>query len=104
MEEAIYTLIINDSDSTILVNEVDAPLFERTPHGLMQINYKGFLVTDFDMLYSDTRTCVVTKNKNLKRGSLTGSNIVSIVPPEDEAFYIRNERDLDFARFLTDKS
>ena len=67
MEETIYSLILNDADSSILVKEVDAPLYERTPHGIMQINYKGFLVTDFDTLYMDTRTCVVLKNKNIKK-------------------------------------
>jgi len=104
MEEAIYSLILNDADGSILVKEVDAPLYERTPHGIMQINYKGFLVTDFDTLYMDTRTCVVLKNKNLKKGSLTGSNIVSIVSQEEEVFYVKNETDLEFARFLTVKS
>ena len=103
IEEAIYTLIINEADSSILVGEVDAPLFERTPHGLMQINYKGFLVSDFDTIYVDTRTCLVTKNRNLKKGSLTGSNIVSIVTPKDETFYLKRQRDLDFADFLMGK-
>ena len=103
IEETIYTLIINEADSSILVGEVDAPLFERTPHGLMQINYKGFLVSDFDRVYIDTRTCLVTRNRNLKKGSLTGSNIVSIIAPEDETFYLNRKRDLDFADFLLGK-
>jgi glycosyltransferase involved in cell wall biosynthesis len=101
MEEAIYTLVLNDADSTILVKEIDSLLFERTPHGLLQINYKGFLVTDFDVLYSDTRTCITTKNSSLKKGSLTGANIIGLLPPEHEIFYINNQRDLDIARALT---
>lgn len=100
IEEAIYTLVLNDADSSILVGEIDAPLFERTPHGLMQINYKGFLVSDFDTIYLDTRTCLVTRNSNLKRGSLTGSKIVSITVPRDETFYISRQIDLEIADFL----
>jgi len=104
IEEALYTTILNEADSSILVNEIDAPLFERAPHGLTQINYKGFLVSDFDTVYLDTRTCLVTRNSNLKRGSLTGSKIASIMVPKDEAFYIADKRGLDFADFISGKS
>ena len=100
IEEVIYSLLYNDSDTSILVKEVETDLFERTPYGLMQLNYKGVLRTDFDSLYIDTKTCIATKNSILKSGALTGSKVVSTLIPEKENLYIRNARDLKIANIL----
>ncbi len=94
MEEVVYSLIFNDSDSSILVKEVESTLFEKTPHGLMQINYKGFMMSDFDTLYLDTKTCIAVKNSVISRGSHTGSSIVSTISPGDETWYINSQQDL----------
>ena len=100
MEEVVYTLIFNDSDSSILVKEVESPLFQKTAHGLMQINYKGFMKSDFDTLYLETDTCIAVKNSVVKKGSVTGSKIVSTIAPNDEIFYIRSEQDMIISEAL----
>src|SRR4030043_254480 len=38
LEEAAYTLILNDADSAFSVEEITQDLYKRTPHGLMQIS------------------------------------------------------------------
>ena len=100
MEEVVSSLMFNDADSSILVKEVNSSLFERTSHGLMQINYKGFMMSDFDTLYLDTKTCVAVKNSVISKGSLTGSSIVSTVAPNEEFFYINSKQDLSISSFL----
>jgi CMP-N-acetylneuraminic acid synthetase len=100
LEEAIYTLLVSEADSSMAVEEIREGLFKRTPHGLMQINSKGALTSDFDIVYGETRTTLATMNKNIKKGSLTGSRIVNFVLPKEENFFIHTKRDLEIARLL----
>tara|TARA_B110000858_G_scaffold196632_1_gene255927 strand:+ start:1318 stop:2685 length:1368 start_codon:yes stop_codon:yes gene_type:complete len=100
IEETISNLLINDSDSSILVKEIDSPVFQKSAHGLSQLNYKSFIMNDFDTLYLHTRTCVVTKNKNLRNGSLTGANIVSTITSKEETIFISNHNDLEYSKFF----
>jgi glycosyltransferase involved in cell wall biosynthesis len=100
IEESVYTLVMNGADCSIAVEEINEPLFKRMPHGLVQINSKGILTSDFDIVYGETRTCMATKNTNLKKGSLTGSKIVNFLVPKEERFFIHTESDLKIARLL----
>ena len=100
IEEGINSLIMHDVESTILVEEINTPVFQRTSHGMNQINKNDYIIDDFDTLYSHTRTCVVTRNSNLKKGSLTGSNIISNIAYDREAFLIKDERDISIANLI----
>ncbi len=100
VQEAINSLILNDADSCIVVNEVTNPIFQRQETGLRQLNNKGFLISDFDKLYLDTRSLIVIKNSNLSTGSLLGSKIVGINTLDDETIYIDSITKLNFVRYL----
>ena len=69
--------------------------------GLRQLNNNGFLISDFDKLYVDTRSLIVIRNLNLKKGSLLGSRIVSIEIPEEETLYIDSHNKMEFANLLS---
>ncbi|MDD5069571.1 MAG: glycosyltransferase [Candidatus Omnitrophica bacterium] len=100
IEEAINTLIMNDADCSIALEEIREPLFKRTKYGLEQINSKSALTSDFDIIYGETRTCLATKNVNIKQGSLTGNKIVNFLIEKEERFFINNEQNLKIARML----
>lgn len=100
MEEAIYTLVMNQADCSFAVNEVDYQLFRRGEHGLLPIiPDKGFN-SDFDTIYAEARIALATRNQNLKTGSLMGSKIVNFVVSRDEAFFIHTQRDMEIARIM----
>ncbi len=100
IEEAISTLIMNNADSSVAVTEVQEQLYRRSPHGMMPLNNFGHFVSDFDTVYSEVRTCMATRNRNLKTGSLTGAKIVNFIVPREEAFFIHTKRDFDIARLI----
>lgn len=100
LEEAIYTLVMNQADCSFAVNEVDNALYRRGEHGLEPVvTSKGFN-SDFDTIYAEARTALATCNRNLKTGSLMGNRIVNFVVSRDEAFFIHTERDLEIARLM----
>lgn len=100
MEESIYTLVMNDSDSAFAVQEIATPLYKRTPHGLMPISQSGNIKSDFDSIYGETMTSVATRNINLKTGSLAGAKISYFVVPKEESFFINSKMDFEIARSL----
>lgn len=100
LEESIYTLVINDADSAIAVEEMSSQLYKRAPHGLICLNSSGNMRSDFDTVYSEVRTSLATKNTNLKTGSLMGSKIAHFVISKEEAFFIETKRDYDIAKIL----
>jgi hypothetical protein len=79
-------------------------LFERTSHGLSQINRKGFLLSDFDILYQDLGSCIASTNQNIAKGRMVGSSVVSTVSPENETHYINNAQDLKVSKYLMEKA
>ena len=100
LEEAIYTLVLNDATSSFAVEEIDLPLYRRAPYGLTHINAYSNLKSDFDVVYVEARTVLATRNINIKSGSLTGSRIVNFVLPKDEVFFIQTKRDYEIAKML----
>ncbi len=100
LEESIYTLVMNDADAAIAVQEVTSQLFKRTPHGLACINSVGNMRSDFDTVYYQVRTSLATKNSNFKMGSHMGSRVAHFVIPQEEAFFIETKRDLSIAKAL----
>lgn len=100
IEEAIYTLVMNQADSSIAVAEIQDQLYRRSSHGLVPLNNFGNFISDFDTVYSEVRTCMATRNSNLKTGSLTGAKIVNFIVPREEAFFIHTKRDFEIARLI----
>ncbi len=100
LEEAVYTLVLNEADASFAVEEIKVPLYKRSVNGLVPINNTGTFLSDFDVVYSAATTSLATKNKNLKRGSLTGAKIVNFIVPREEAFIINTKKDFEVARQL----
>ena len=50
-EEAVTTLIMNDADCSVGVEELMDRVFVRSPHGLVTINPPKHLSTEFDIVY-----------------------------------------------------
>ena len=100
LEESIYTLVMNEADSAIAVEEMTSQLYKRTSHGLICINSVGNMKSDFDTVYNQARTTLAAKNINFKSGSLMGLKVASFVIPREEAFFIDTKRDFEVAGAL----
>lgn len=100
IDESIYTLVMNDADSSFAVEEITTSLFKRSANGLLPINQFGKFRSDFNIIYGDARTALATKNSNFKTGSLTGSKIVNFVVHKDEKFFIHSKKDVEILRLL----
>jgi glycosyltransferase involved in cell wall biosynthesis len=100
IEEAIYTLILNDADSSIGVEEIKEPVYCRNQFGLHVINQINTFRTDHDYVYREANVAFATKNKNFKTGSLTGPVTINFVVPQHENFYIDSELKLKIAHLI----
>lgn len=100
LEEAVHTLVFNDADSSIGVEEIKEPVFSRTPFGLKMINAAGTFRTDHDYVYREANIAMATKNKNFSRGSLTGAYPINFIVSRDESFFIDSEKKLQIAHIL----
>ena len=103
LEESVYTLMLNNADSAFSVEEVDRDVYRRTLHGLMPINPRGKVRSDFDVIYLGTRAATATKNINFKTGSLTGARISYFVIPKEESFFLNTKKDYEIASILRRK-
>jgi len=104
LEEAATTLVINDADSALGVEEIKAPLYKRDSHGLTRINPNRGFNSDFDTLYQEVNTARALKNKNVTRGSMEGSFIVYFTMQNDESFFINSEQKMRIAQVLLKES
>ena len=100
LEEAVHTLVFNDADSSVGVEEIKEPIFCRTPFGLKMINAVGAYRTDHDYVYREANIAMATKNKNLSCGSLTGPSPINFIVSRDESFFIDSEKKLQIAHIL----
>jgi glycosyltransferase involved in cell wall biosynthesis len=100
LEEAIFSLVMAQADSSFGVEEIESPLYRKTGYGLKPINPPRGFTTDFDTIYRESNTFLATKNRNLKSGSLTGATIANFVVSKKECFMIDSEMDLEVARML----
>jgi hypothetical protein len=101
LEEAVTTLAMSDSDSASGVEQIDQTVFKRTHNGLEVINRRGQLRSEFDVIYRDVRTCVATRNRNFRTGSLHGKTIVSFIVSAAECFFIDSEHKMRIARLMS---
>lgn len=102
IQESIYTLVLNDSDSSIGVEEIREPVFIRTPYGLKPINYLNGLKqrSDYDIIYVESNLAIASKNKNFKTGSIIGPTSVNFVVTPEERFFIDSEKKIQIAELL----
>src|SRR5262249_27227838 len=94
LEEAVYTLAINDADSSIGVEEIKEPVFCRTPFGLKAVNVVSSYRTDFDIVYREANIALATKNRNFRSGSLLGPRPISFVVAPEESFFLDSDKKL----------
>jgi glycosyltransferase involved in cell wall biosynthesis len=100
MEEAINTLVVNDSDCSMCVEELSDPIFKRDAFGLTPINHSQGVSSDFEKLYRQSNAVVATRNRNIVKGSLTGPRVVNFVTEKKELFLIDSQQDFDIAQIM----
>lgn len=100
MEESICTLIMNDADTALGVEEINRLVFKKTPHGLELINPQREFRTEFDTVYHEANTAIATRNKIISIGSLLGSRVSNFIVVSDESFFINNKKMLDIAQIM----
>ncbi len=100
LEEAVCTLVFNDADSSVGVEEIKEPVFCRTPFGLKAVNAVSGLRSDFDFVYREANIALATKNKNLRSGSLVGPCPINFLVAPEESFFIDSEKKLQIAHIL----
>jgi len=104
LEEAVYTLVMHNADSSFAVEEVKEHLYSRTAHGLTPVHRQGRIKSDFDIIYQASRSSTATKNINLKTGSLTGAKVSHFIVSKQEAFFIQSKADLKMAEILQNET
>jgi len=100
LEEAVFTLLLNDTDSAFAVEEIKENVFKRTSFGLMPINFQGRVKSDFDFVFKEIMASLAARHSNFKTGSLTGSRVSYFTIPKDEIFFIQTKRDYEIAKIL----
>lgn len=103
LEEAVCTLVYNDADSSVGVEEIKEPVFCRTPFGLKAVNSAGSFRTDHDAVYREANLALATKNKNFRSGSLVGPSPINFIVAPEESFFIDSEKQLQIAHILDAK-
>lgn len=99
LDEAITSLVMNEAESAQGVELIRKRLYRRTAHGLEQLTRSG-VYSDFDVIYCDSQTVSALRNRNLMRGSLTGSSVVCFEVSPAESFFIDSEQGLKIAALL----
>jgi CMP-N-acetylneuraminic acid synthetase len=100
LEEAVFTLVMNQTDSSIGVEEIESAIYRRSSHGLQAVNPPRALSTDFDRLYREANVALATRNQSFRTGSLMGSSIVNFIVSPAESFFIDSEIKLRVARLV----
>lgn len=101
LEESIFTMIVNEADSSIGVEEINRPLFKRSAFGLRSINPHLGISSDFQTVYAESRSIFATRSRNLKVGSLFGPRVVNFLLSADETFLITTEKTFQIAAILS---
>jgi len=100
LEEAFYTLAINNSDAAMGVLELSSPLYRRDSHGLTQLNPSRGFKSDFDAIYMHVNTAQAFKNRNIAKGSLGGPFVVHFPMQKNESLFINTSQSLRIASIL----
>ncbi|CAM8409499.1 Glycosyltransferase 2-like [Candidatus Methylopumilus universalis] len=100
LEEALCTLVFNDADSSMGVEEIKEPVFRRTPFGLKAVNPERNLRTDHDYVYREANIALAAKNKNFSTGSLLGPSTINFIVEPEESFFIDSVKKLKIAHII----
>lgn len=100
IEESITTLLINHADSSVAMDEMQSPIYQRSSFGLIPIGNSQASSNGFSKLYAESRTCQAALNVNILRGALVGSRVVHFEIPHKESFFIKNNADIEIACLL----
>ena len=103
LEEAVCTLVYNDADSSMGVEEIKEPVYCRTPFGLKAINPSGIFRTDHDYVYREANIALATKNNNFHSGSLLGPSTINFIVAQEESYFVDSEKTLQIAHILDAK-
>lgn len=103
LEESVFSLLLDNSDCAMGVEELRDPLFKREGHGLKALNPAKGVSTDFDIVYRESHTSLATRNYNFQAGSLTGASIVNFIVSKDESFFINTELKLKIAKIIAEE-
>ena len=98
--DACFSLASNEADASIGVDEVTLPLYRRSPQGLSPLRASASICSSHEKFFLETRSCMATRNRNIRDGSLTGARVTCFVMSPGEAHFIDSERNLAIARFL----
>ena len=88
----------------MLVEELKDSLFRRSAHGLQPINPFSSILSDFNRIYREANTSLALLNKNIKTGSLLGSQIVHFAVNDNEYFFINSQQKLKIAEILLEQN
>lgn len=100
LEDAVCTLVFNDADSSVGVEEIKEPVFRRTPFGLKAVNSVNGFRTEFDFVYREANMALATRNKTLRGASLIGERPINFIVAHEESFFIDSEKKLQIAHIL----
>jgi glycosyltransferase involved in cell wall biosynthesis len=104
LDEAVTSLVMNDADSSWGVEPIKRKLFRRRKNGLELISNDGVISSDFDVIFGDSQTFSAVRNRNLMRGTLTGSSVVCFEVSAIESFFINSEQDIEVATVLAKRN
>jgi CMP-N-acetylneuraminic acid synthetase len=103
LEDACFSLAAHEADSSLGVEALDVPLYRRTARGLSPLRNDALVRTSQENYYRETRSCMATRNRNIRDGSLTGPRVTSFVMAREEPFFIDSPRTLEIARMLVER-
>ena len=100
LEEAIATIAYAEADSAIALEEINNPLYRRTAYGMEEVNRPHSLTRERETVYREVNTCLGSRNRNFKRGSLRGASVASFTVSSAESFFISSAQELEIARLM----
>ncbi len=100
LEESVTTMVLNNADCSVGVEQMNEKLFKRSSHGLIPLNPFNGINSDFDMIYREANIAIATRNSNIMSGSLMGPKMVYFIVDSEECFFISNAQRLRIANIL----
>jgi glycosyltransferase involved in cell wall biosynthesis len=102
--ESIATLIFNNADSSMGVDEISEPVYIRSEFGLSRVNADKVFNSDFNKAYKDANISLSVRSSIIKTGSLTGSKAISFMVDSKESFFIDTNSKFEIAQIINTKA
>ena len=100
IEDSVYSLIYNDSDSSIGVEKINQKAYVQTHYGLKEITSNTTFNSYHDSVYIEANIAIASKNKNFLLGSLSGPSPTNFVVDSNEVFFIDSVKKLKIANII----